>query len=212
MQDLLEERVILPLAGDLQVTRSQPDLFESCVIQHPLRREVVHKGARLQSVKAEIVPREAHGCAKNSGCQASAGQFRIDPISQARTLERAADDAGQRHPPDDIRVGGKHQGKGHPRRVLGEPGLDRVALCTHGEKISGTDGLPRRELGAVPPIGERELSLIAFFEEAEDEPVREGGGKLKGKRHPYTLAEAPDEREALLIDRQQAQVGSDHAQ
>ena len=212
VQDLLEEPVILPLAGDLQVARRQADLFESGVIQHPLRREVVHEGARLQTMETEIVPRKIHGRVKDSRCQATADEPRIEPISHARALKRAADDARQRHPPDYVRPGDQHQGNCCTSLILGEPGRDRVALSIHGEEIGGTGGLPRCQVRSVSPIGEREPPRIVLFEEAEDQTLRQSRRKLNGKRHPYTLPEASCGRNPPPSQREQARVGSDHAQ
>jgi hypothetical protein len=49
MQDHLEEVVVLPTPGNLQVPRCHSDLLEASLQKHPLRANVARQGAGLDA-------------------------------------------------------------------------------------------------------------------------------------------------------------------
>lgn len=93
VQDHLVEVVVLPFSGNLQVPRGHADLLEPGLLQHPLRANVVQKGARLDAVKSELVACHFDYPLDRRGRQPAACITAVHPVAQPRVLERPPHDA-----------------------------------------------------------------------------------------------------------------------
>ena len=56
----LEEQVVAPRSGDLQIARCEADVAESVLLQHALRRDVVDERRSFQAMESELSESELH--------------------------------------------------------------------------------------------------------------------------------------------------------
>lgn len=159
VQDLLEQDVVLPGAGDEQVLRRRPDQGEAASAEHYLGRLVVRQRAGLDSVQAKACG--SLECELNGGGgDPSTGVPVVDPVAERGVLGDATGEVGQVDPADDLlalpdqprvllpTLGGRDLRFG----VLALPGL-----C---EEPRGASRLPRREVLTVDGVCRRQDGRI----------------------------------------------------
>lgn len=88
--------MVAPRSGDLQIARCEADVVESVLLQHALRRDVVDERRSFQAMESELSESELHDRCDCAGREPAAATFVVDPVADARALERAAREVGER--------------------------------------------------------------------------------------------------------------------
>src|SRR5271154_4672059 len=142
----MEENVVLPRPGDLQVLRRYAERLEAVPDENALRTSIVQQGLRLQAVKTELTERDGGNLRYGRGREPTAIAGLAHPVADSRRLEGAAGDAVDVDAPDDMPVltdnGKRHHGLAG---VSVERLLQRGALRLHGEVMLVPDRIPRSE-------------------------------------------------------------------
>ena len=100
-QDALEEQVVLPGSGDLEVFFGNADGFESRFAQDLLGTEVVQQCAGLEAVKVEVLDAVIDDVFQGCGGEALSDVIFVDPVSDVGALVWPANDACESDSTDD---------------------------------------------------------------------------------------------------------------
>src|SRR5690606_9678289 len=136
-------------------------LLEACVPQYALRPRIVQQGARLEAVEAELVAGGLNYRAHSGSREAAASVGCIDPIADARALERAANDAAEIEASDDVGAAPQNERDRTARGQTNEPLTDIGGLPFLGEELVCATGLPRLEVLAIAQVCGSERGAVA---------------------------------------------------
>src|SRR5688572_25567790 len=149
----LEEEVVAPLAGDPEVATSKPDSLESVLLQHPLRRSVVHERRSLEAVEPKVLEGDADNLAHGPGREASSVDPLRDPVAQCGAVEGVRDDVRHAHGPGNATAV-------EDREPLRSATLDPLALARGGEEAFGTNRAGTSQELAVLDQHSRQLAGV----------------------------------------------------
>src|SRR5438132_4910022 len=100
--DALEQQVVAPLAGDLQVPPGEADAREPVLLEHALRADVVDERPGLEPVQAELVEGVADELADRARREPASVARLGDPVADVPTAERAVGDVRERDRAGDL--------------------------------------------------------------------------------------------------------------
>jgi hypothetical protein len=97
----LEDEVVLPHTGDLQISERDPEWQKPVPKEDALRRDVVQQRRCLNPMQAEFAEREGSNLTYGCGGKASTAIGRRNLIAEVARLEGSSHDVTQSHAPND---------------------------------------------------------------------------------------------------------------
>lgn len=152
----MEENVVLPLSGDLQVCRRYAERPETVALQHPLGCRVMQESLRLEPMQGKFSEGNRHGVADRSGCEATAVMLLAHPVADTCGLKSTAGDPVDSDTPNDLPVVEDDEWYRALSRVRIKCPFQGRPLSFYCEKVLVPEWLPGREERAVLPQYGRE--------------------------------------------------------